>query len=84
MAADIIRTAADDAADALRKLNDITREIPQWQAHLERVRDGAELPVAMQARRCAWIVDALVGEAAEHTRDAVCHAVVPVDALPVG
>jgi hypothetical protein len=81
MAADIPRTASDDAADALRKLDDAALEITRWQAHLKRIRDGAELPVAMQARRVAWIVDALVGEAAEYTLDAVCHAAGPADAL---
>jgi hypothetical protein len=82
MAADIPRTAADDALDALRKLDDAEREIHSWQAHLQRVAAEPGLPATLQARRSAGIVAAVVGEALAHTRSAVCHAEVPVDALP--
>lgn len=82
MAAEIIRTAADDAHDALHKLEHAEREIRSWRAHLARVQAGAGLPVALQARRSAGIVEAVIGEAVAGTRRAVCHAELPVDALP--
>jgi porphobilinogen deaminase len=82
VAADIVRTAPDDAHDALRALDQAEREITCWRAHLERLQAGAQVPVAMQARRCASIVSALVGDAVNRTADAVCHAELPADALP--
>jgi hypothetical protein len=82
MAADVIRTAAEDAHDALMALDQAQREITHWRAHLERVQAGAQVSVAMQARRCASIVSALVGDAVNRTADAVCHAELPADALP--
>jgi hypothetical protein len=82
MAAEVIRTAPDDAHDALRALDQAEREITHWRAHLERLQAGAQVPVAMQARRCASIVSALVGDAVNRTADAVCHAELPADALP--
>jgi hypothetical protein len=82
MAADIVRTAPDDAHDALQALDQTEREIVRWRAHLERLQAGAQVPVAMQARRCASIVSALVSDATDRTADAVCHAELPADALP--
>jgi hypothetical protein len=84
MAADIIRTARDDALDGLRKLDDAEREIRSWRAHLERVAVEPSLPATLQARRSAGIVAAVVGEALGFTRDAVCHAEVPAGALQLG
>jgi hypothetical protein len=65
-----------------RALDQAEREITHWRAHLERLQAGAQVPVAMQARRCASIVSALVGDAVNRTADAVCHAELPADALP--
>jgi hypothetical protein len=83
MAADIPRTARDDAADALAALDEVEREIVRWRAHLVRVRDEPSLPAALQARRPADIVAALVREAHHCTRLAAWDAEVPGDALPV-
>jgi hypothetical protein len=82
MAANIVRTAQDDAHEALQAIDQAQREIARWRAHLERVQAGAQVPVALQARRCASIVSALVGDATNRTADAVCHAELPADALP--
>lgn len=82
MAADIIRTARNDALDGLRKLDDAERELQSWRAHLQRVAAEPSLPATLQARRSAGIVTAVVSEALGFTRDAVCHAEVPADALP--
>lgn len=78
MAADIPRTAGDDAHAALRKLDDAEREIRSWRAHLRRVIAEPEVPVAMQAVRCATIVTAVVDEARGLTHDALLRSAVPV------
>lgn len=81
MAMDIARTAADDARDALTALDDAEREIYRWRQHLERVQASGNLGAAMQARRCASIVTAVVGGAMDCTRDAVAHADLPTGTL---
>lgn len=81
MAIEIIRTAADDAHDALRALDEAEREIRRWRAHLDRLNVSGSIADALQARRCASIVAACITDAVNRTRDAVCHAELPADAL---
>lgn len=81
MAADITRTARDDATDALTALEEAAHEVERWRAHLRRVVTEPTIPAALQARRSASIVAALVGEAHARTRAAVCGAEMPDDAL---
>ena len=82
MATDMLRDAADDARDALAALDEAEREIPRWRAQLARVATTGLVGDALQARRCAGIVFATIGEARCHTISAVAHADVPADALP--
>lgn len=85
MATDILRTARDDALDALQKLDEAERELINWRAHLLRVvtvDPMTELPTTLQARRCASIVACAVETAVECTKDAVRHAELPRGALP--
>jgi predicted transcriptional regulator len=78
MVCDIPRTARDDALAALRKLDDTEREIRSWRAHLQRVIAEPEVPVAMQAVRCATIVTAVTDEARKLTHDALLRSALPV------
>jgi hypothetical protein len=85
MAADIPRTARDDARDALRKIAEAELALYILRQHLERVLivgPEAKLAATLQARRCAGIAAGVVGEARQLTADAVRHAEVPTDALP--
>jgi hypothetical protein len=85
VAANIPRSARDDARDALRKVAEAEYALYILRQHLERVLivgAASELPATLQARRCAGIAAGVVGEARQLTADAVRHAEVPSDALP--
>jgi hypothetical protein len=72
MAADITRTAADDATDALAALTALERELVNYRAHLERIRRGGELATALQARRSAAVAAGVLTDAVTRTHHAVC------------
>lgn len=75
MAADIARTATDDALDALTALDAAARELGNWRAHLLRVvADPAAAGSAQQARSCAGRVAGVVDDAMAHSRDAARRA----------
>lgn len=73
MAADIHRTATDDATDALAALDAAARELANWRAHLARVQRDPSFAAALQARRSAQVVAEVIADAVKNTRRAVCH-----------
>lgn len=72
MGANVIRTQADDLADAAAALAAATREMDNWRGHLRRISAAGTDTEAltMQARRSGRIVAALVAEAESKTRAA--------------
>jgi hypothetical protein len=73
VAANIHRTATDDATDALAALDAAARELANWRAHLLRVQRDPTFPAALQARRSAQVVAGVIADAVASTRRAVCH-----------
>lgn len=74
MAADIHRTATDDATDALAALDAAARELANWRAHLARVQRDPSFAAALQASRSALVVSGVIAEAVVSTRRAVCRS----------
>jgi hypothetical protein len=71
MAQPCTRTYADDVTDALTLLDDAQREIKNWRAHLNALREDPNPGRARQAQRCGEIVAAAINAAVCNTRDAV-------------
>lgn len=71
------RTRTDEVADALRVLDDASKAMESWQAHiahLDTCSPEDHEGVQWQVRRSARIVSALIEEAAEYARLARIYA----------
>jgi hypothetical protein len=71
MAQPCTRTYADDVTDALTLLDNAAREIKNWRAHLNALREDPCHGRARQAHRCGEIAAAAINEAVCNTRGAV-------------
>lgn len=69
MATDVIRTATDEATDALAALRDAEQELARWRQHIENAQgDPTAAGFAYQAVNSGEIVQARVADALRSSR----------------